>query len=65
MIYLEGDVNGDGNINLKDVILAMKVACGMDTVGESIVAGADVSGDNKIGLAEVIYVMQKVAGMRD
>ena len=51
-----GDVNGDGNVNVADAILALKIVCGLDTAGENIAVGADVNGDEKIGMAEVIYI---------
>ncbi len=62
--YIPGDVNGDESVDLADAILAMKVAGGFDTSGETISMGADVNGDGKISMAECVYVLQKVAGMR-
>jgi hypothetical protein len=59
-----GDVNGDGNVNLADAILAIQVLARMDTTGKNIIATADVNSDGKIGLAEAIYILQKVAGVR-
>jgi len=62
---LPGDVNGDDTIDLADAILSLKVACGMDMSGETIMPSADVNGDNKIGLAEMLYVLQNAVGLRD
>jgi hypothetical protein len=55
----KGDVNGDGFLDLKDVILALK-----NTVRRTqsvVYVGADVNGDGKIGLAEALYDLRKLA----
>ena len=59
-----GDVNGDGVVNLSDVILALQVMSGMTPTGQNIFMSADINGDGKIGLPEVIYILQKVSGIR-
>lgn len=60
---LFGDVNGDGDIDLADVIMALQALVGMSP-SESIYSGADVNGDGRIGLEEVIYCMQILSGSR-
>ena len=63
----KGDVNGDGEVNLADAILALKVITGMNPTSIMTnypTSGADVSGYGKIGMSEVIYILQTVAGMR-
>lgn len=57
-----GDMNGDGNLNLNDAILGLKVICGMNPAG--IKLGADVNKDGKIGLQDIVFVLQKVSGIR-
>ena len=61
---VRGDVNGDGEVNLADAILALKIACGVEISGAGVAAGADVDGDGKIWLAEVINILQKIAELR-
>ena len=56
-----GDVNGDGGLSLLDVILALRIAGGVDATGESPSVSADVNNDSRIGLAEAIYVTQTMA----
>ena len=53
-----GDVNGNGVVNLEDVIMALQ-AVTQQTVG-SIHLEADTNGDGKIGLAEAIMVLRKL-----
>ena len=57
-----GDVDGDGDIGLSDVILALKVFCGGNvSAGGEVKVGADVNGDGRIGMEEVIYILRTLA----
>ncbi len=58
-----GDLNTDGNVDLADAILSLKIAVGIDP-GQPICVLADVNNDDKIGIEEAIYIIEKVAGMR-
>ncbi|MGD9975258.1 MAG: dockerin type I domain-containing protein [Desulfatirhabdiaceae bacterium] len=57
----KGDVNNDGNVDLTDLILVLRLLSGDGTVSVDI--RADVNGDGKIGNAECIYIMQQVVGI--
>lgn len=74
-VYLPGDVTGNSAIGvggmkgsdaigLDDVILALRIAAGLDT-DSSIYRTADVDGDDRIGLAEAIYGLQVLSGLRE
>ena len=56
-----GDVNGDGAVNLKDVISALQVVTGQSP--DSIMEVADVDGDGRIGLGEAVIILQKLGGI--
>ncbi len=58
--YDLGDVDHSKSIDLRDAVLALKAAAGMNETG--IYTDADVNGDMKIGLAEAIYILGAVAG---
>jgi hypothetical protein len=62
-ILTKGDVNGDGEVDLADLVLSLRVLAGMSASG--VHRGADVNGDGHIGLAEAIYILGKAAGLRD
>jgi hypothetical protein len=62
-ILAKGDVNGDGEVDLADLVLSLRVLAGMGT--PDVHSGADVNGDGHIGLAEAIYILCKAAGLRD
>lgn len=55
-----GDVNGDGSVNLKDVISALRVVTGQTVT--SIYLEADADGDGHIGTAEAIMALRKLSG---
>ncbi len=57
----KGDLNGDDAIDLKDVLLALKILAGLS---ETCCDNTDVNGDNKVGMEDVIYILQRVAGLR-
>ena len=59
-----GDVNNDGNVDLRDAILSLKICGGISVSEQTITLGADVNNDGKIGIAEVMYILQSLAGLR-
>ena len=62
-ILMKGDVNGDGEVDLADLVLSLQVLTGMAPA--NLHRGADVDADGQIGLAEAIYILGKAAGLRD
>jgi hypothetical protein len=58
-----GDINGDGNVNLADGVLALQILVGLEP-STAVSKEADVNGDGRIGLQEVMYIFQKAAGLR-
>jgi parallel beta-helix repeat protein len=58
----KGDVDGNGEVNLADAILALQALVQMPVGGLHL--GADVNGDGKIGLPEVSYILQRLSGLR-
>ena len=64
---MKGDLNGDGVIDLGDVIIGLKVLTGGDTTGfvsDYITSGIDINGDNAVGIPEIGYDLQVVSGTR-
>lgn len=57
-----GDLDGNGVVNLADVILALQLLAGAPSA--AVHAGADVDGDGRIGQADLIYILQTAAGIR-
>lgn len=58
--YIAGDINGDGNLNNKDVTRFMQYNAGWDVeVNEEAL---DVNGDGSINNKDVTRLMQYIAG---
>lgn len=53
-----GDVNGDGVVNLKDVIAALQVVTGQSPA--AIIKEADADADGKIGLSEALHILRTI-----
>ena len=61
-VLMKGDVNGDGVIDLADLVLSLQLVTGM--TASDVHRGADVNRDGQIGLAEAMYILGKAAGLR-
>lgn len=51
---LPGDLDGDGDTDLTDLIIALQVSGGLSIAPSK---GGDVDGDGQIGLAEALYII--------
>jgi hypothetical protein len=59
----KGDLNYDGVIDLRDLILTLQVMSELQP-SEPIYKDADVNGNRTIGLEEAIFILQEVSGPR-
>ncbi len=62
--FTYGDVNNDGNINIKDVVLVRKYNAGHNVVQDSgfIVEAADVNLDGSVNIKDVVLIRKYNAG---
>ena len=60
-----GDIDGDGSINVNDVVLVMKHVLGLETLSASQRELADVNDDGVINVQDVTLIIQKVLAMID
>jgi hypothetical protein len=56
-IAINGDMNGDGTVDLADAVLVLKIVSALDTPDSEIVTESDVSGDERTGQEETIYIL--------
>lgn len=59
---ISGDINGDGNVNLADLVIALQICAGLEISPVPNLA-ADVDGDSHLGMPEAIYILQSIAGV--
>lgn len=57
-----GDLDGNGAVDLQDVIYGLEVLTGSNP--GQLTREADVDGDGKIGMAEIVYILQKTGQLR-
>lgn len=55
-----GDVNGDGQVNISDVILCLRIA--LELEGADLLTG-DLSGDWRVDIGDVILLLRKAVGL--
>ena len=59
---LKGDVNGDGQVGIGDIVAITNVMAGIETNPE-IIARANVNGDESVGIGDIVTVTNIMAGI--
>ncbi len=57
LLYIKGDINRDGSVNLKDAVLALQICGNIAETSENICKNADINGDGSIGVQEAVYAL--------
>ncbi|HEY3284276.1 MAG TPA: carboxypeptidase regulatory-like domain-containing protein [Armatimonadota bacterium] len=60
---VRGDMNGDGKLNITDVVTALRGVAGLVTLTADQLKLADVNGDGKFNITDVVLMLRKVAGL--
>ena len=58
---LYGDSNGDGNVNMKDVLILRKFLAGIDV--SYVARNSDVNGDGNVNMKDVLILRKFLAGI--
>jgi CubicO group peptidase (beta-lactamase class C family) len=58
-----GDFNGDGKVDLIDLIMVLEIMTGLTPV-QDIHGGASIHDTGRIGMEDALHIMQTVAGLR-
>jgi len=56
----KGDINSDGDIDISDVILCLRIAIGLDPVN---LETADMNNDGIVDISDVILILRKAIGL--
>ena len=59
-----GDVNGDGVIDVRDALLAMRAALELVELPEANLAAADINGDGSVTLTDALIILRTALGLR-
>ena len=62
VIVLKGDVNGDGQVGIGDIVAITNVMAGIEK-SDRIVERADVNGDGQVGIGDIVAVTNIMAGV--
>ena len=60
---MNGDVNGDGEVNSLDAIAVMRYAMGLEELEN--LAAADVNGDGNVDMADALLIMRAAMGLEE
>jgi hypothetical protein len=58
-----GDLNGDGNLAVLDVVLAMRFILGLEVLTDQQVLPADVNQDGAVNINDVVIIMYYALGV--
>ncbi len=61
----KGDVNGDGKINIQDVVMVMQHVLNLHTLTTEQLSAADVTGEGDINVVDVTSIMRFSLGLID
>lgn len=60
---VRGDVNGDGKLNIMDVLLAQRAILGLGKLSAEEIARADLNGNGKVDILDVLLMQKKILGL--
>ena len=61
-VILMGDLNSDGVVNIKDALLALKIAVGLTTPTPYQLRAGDLTGDGRLSTADVTKILRAAVG---
>ena len=59
----DGDVDNDGEVTMKDVLIMRRYIAGLDTLTDSQIARGDMDGDGDITMKDVLRARRIIAGL--
>ena len=60
---VRGDVNGDGKLNIMDILLAQRSILGLGKLRAEEIARADLNGNGKVDILDVLLMQKKILGL--
>ena len=59
---VKGDLNGDGQVDVSDALLALRIAAGLADAGE-LTDAADVDGNGQVDVSDALSILRVAAGL--
>ena len=63
-MIVKGDNNGDGRLNVLDILKAQRHILGLETLSGVYAAASDVNGNNKIDVTDILAMQKDVLGIQ-
>ena len=63
VVTVRGDVNGDGKLNIMDVLLAQRSILGLGKLRAEEIARADLNGNGKVDILDILLMQKKILGL--
>jgi hypothetical protein len=60
---VKGDVNGNGKLDISDVVAALRFVAGLATPTAAQTAAADVNANGKVDISDIVALLRAVAGL--
>ncbi len=61
----QGDIDGNGVVDLTDVVLSLQIVAGIFPAQAIYDVEADVNGDSKIGIEDAVFALDKTTDLSD
>ncbi|HEY3280660.1 MAG TPA: dockerin type I repeat-containing protein [Armatimonadota bacterium] len=60
---VKGDVNGNGKLDISDVVAALRFVAGLTTPTAAQTTAADINGNSKVDISDIVALLRAVAGL--
>ncbi|MGC8833145.1 MAG: dockerin type I domain-containing protein [Armatimonadota bacterium] len=60
---LRGDLNGNGKVDIGDVVIVLRIAVGLQSAGPSEIASADLTNDGRIAIDDASLLLRIAIGL--
>jgi hypothetical protein len=63
LAVLNGDLNGDGKVNVQDATVSLSISVGLITPTDPQIILGDINGDGKLNVQDTTLILKKVVGL--
>ncbi len=59
----KGDINGDGKINVLDIVKLQRMIVGLESIDDATTSAADLNGDGKVNVLDIVKLQRHIVGL--